>query len=126
MIQKYNTYKILQVFFDFPAKHFQLREICRMVNITLPSVRNHVKKLEKDGFVKVIVDKKTKCILGAEAIGSSASVLIAEMCLAITNRLTIDDVVDTIHAHPTLSESWVEALLISQNRPINFPPNISS
>ncbi|NGX48713.1 MAG: hypothetical protein K940chlam5_00303, partial [Candidatus Anoxychlamydiales bacterium] len=79
---------------------------------------------EKKGFVDVIICKKTKTILGAQAIGPSASVLIAEMGLAITNKLTAKAVIDTIHAHPTLPESWQEALLIALNRPLNFPPNL--
>ncbi|NGX36773.1 MAG: hypothetical protein K1000chlam1_01625, partial [Candidatus Anoxychlamydiales bacterium] len=79
---------------------------------------------EKQGFVQVVIDKKTKTILGAQAIGPSASVLIAEMGLAITNNLKIDAVTETIHAHPTLPESWLEAVLISQNRALNFPPNL--
>ena len=52
MIQNYNTYKILKLFFDFPRKKFQLRELSRKTNVGLPSVINHVKKLEKEGFVK--------------------------------------------------------------------------
>ncbi len=52
MIQEYNTYRILQLFFDQPTKHFQLREIARLINLGMPSVINHVKKLEKEGFVK--------------------------------------------------------------------------
>jgi dihydrolipoamide dehydrogenase len=79
---------------------------------------------EKQGYVEVIIDKKTKIILGATVFGTSASVLIAEMALAITNKLTIKAVLQTIHAHPTLSESWVEAIDISQNTPLNFPPGL--
>lgn len=52
MIQKYTEYRILQLFFDYPTRHFQLREICRMLKMGMPSVRNHVKQLEKEGFVK--------------------------------------------------------------------------
>jgi len=54
MIQKYNTYRILRLFFDSPTKKFQLREISRLVNLGMPSVINHVKKLEKDDFIKKI------------------------------------------------------------------------
>ncbi|NGX34526.1 MAG: Dihydrolipoyl dehydrogenase [Candidatus Anoxychlamydiales bacterium] len=79
---------------------------------------------EKKGFVNVVIDKKTKIIIGAQAIGPAASVLIAEMGLAITNKLTAKAVINTIHAHPTLPESWQEALLIALDRPINFPPNL--
>ena len=52
MLQNYNTYRIMQLFFDQPTKLFQLREISRMAKLGLPSAINHVKKLEKDGFVK--------------------------------------------------------------------------
>jgi dihydrolipoamide dehydrogenase len=79
---------------------------------------------EKDGFVEVIADKKTKVILGAVVIGEAASVLIAEITLAINNKLKAQDIIDTIHAHPTIAEAFPEALLISQNTPLNFPPNI--
>ena len=79
---------------------------------------------EKQGFVQVVIDKKTKIILGAQAIGAAASVLIAEMGLAVTNKLHIDAVIETIHAHPSLPEGWVEAIFISQNKPLNFPPNV--
>lgn len=52
MLQNYTTYRILQLFFDSPTKLFQLREISRLINVSLPSVINHVKKLEKEGFIK--------------------------------------------------------------------------
>jgi len=52
MIQNYNTYKILRLFFDYPSKHFQLREISRATKIGLPSVRNHIKNLEEVGLIK--------------------------------------------------------------------------
>ena len=52
MLQNYTTYRILQLFFDFPTKHFQLREICRILKLGMPSVRNHIKELEKQGFIK--------------------------------------------------------------------------
>ncbi len=52
MLQQYTTYRILRLFFDYPTKHFQLREICRALKLGMPSVRNHIKKLEKAGFIK--------------------------------------------------------------------------
>lgn len=52
MLQNYNPYKILQLFFDYPTKAFQLREISRITKIGLPSVRNHAKTLESLGFIK--------------------------------------------------------------------------
>lgn len=78
--------------------------------------------MDTDGFSQVIVDKKTGQILGATCIGHEASNLIAEMALAIQNELTLESVVDTIHAHPTVSESWHEAAAIANETPINYPP----
>ena len=54
MIQNYNRYRILRLFFDSPAKGFQLREISRLVKLGMPSVSSHVKALEKGGFVKKV------------------------------------------------------------------------
>lgn len=80
--------------------------------------------MDTEGFSQIISDKKTGQILGAIAIGHEASNLIAEMALAIQNELTLDSVIETIHAHPTLAESWHEAALIAKEMPINFPPKM--
>lgn len=77
---------------------------------------------ETEGFAQIISDKKTGEILGAQVIGYEASTLIGEMALAIQNELTLDCVIDTIHAHPTIAESWLEAALLANDTPINFPP----
>jgi dihydrolipoamide dehydrogenase len=68
---------------------------------------------EKEGFVKVIADEED-VIIGAQVIGSNASELIAEMSLAIEMGATLSDVSLTIHAHPTLSEMFVDAAEVIQ------------
>lgn len=78
--------------------------------------------IDTDGFAEVIVDKGTGQILGAQVVGHEASTLIAEMALAIHNELTTESVFDTIHAHPTVAESWMEAALIANETPIHMPP----
>ncbi len=78
--------------------------------------------MDTEGFAQVISEKKTGQILGACVIGHEASNLIAEMALAIQNELTLESVMETIHAHPTLAEAWHEAALIANETPINFPP----
>ncbi len=78
--------------------------------------------MDTEGFTQIVSDRKTGQILGAVAIGHEASNLIAEMALAIQNELTLESVIETIHAHPTLAESWHEAALIARETPINFPP----
>ena len=80
--------------------------------------------MDTEGFSQIICDKKTKQILGAVAVGHEASNLIGEMALAIQNELTLESVIETIHAHPTLAESWHEAALIANDTPINFPPKM--
>lgn len=79
---------------------------------------------ETEGFAQVISDKQTGEILGAQVIGHEASNLIAEMALAINNELTLDCIMDTIHAHPTMAEGWLEASLLANETPIHFPPKI--
>ncbi len=80
--------------------------------------------IETEGFAQIIVDRKTGQILGAQVVGHEASTLIAEMGLAIANELTVDSVMETIHAHPTVAESWLEAALLANDTPIHFPPKV--
>lgn len=77
---------------------------------------------ETEGFVQIIIDKKTGQILGAQVIGHEASTLIAEMTVAIQNELTIESISETIHAHPTIAEAWLEAALIASDTPLHYPP----
>ncbi len=64
---------------------------------------------EKDGFVKVVADAESKVVLGVEIVGPEASELIAEAALAVEMGALADDLELTIHPHPTLSESLMEA-----------------
>ncbi len=64
---------------------------------------------EREGFVKMIFDAKYGEILGAHIIGSEATEMIAEVTLARSLEATGQSIIKTIHAHPTLSESIMEA-----------------
>lgn len=64
---------------------------------------------EADGMSKIIADKRTRRILGAHLIGKSATEIIAEMAAYMKMGATIEDITQTIHAHPTISESIAEA-----------------
>lgn len=79
---------------------------------------------ETTGFAQIVTDKKTGQILGAQVVGSEASALIGEMTLAVANELTLNCVIDTIHAHPTVAEVWLEAALLANDTPIHFPPKV--
>ena len=76
---------------------------------------------QSEGFVKVIADSGSGKILGAHIIGPRATDLIAEATLAIQNELTMEQLDLTIHAHPTLPESLMEAALAAQGRAIHIP-----
>ena len=62
-----------------------------------------------DGLTKVIADAETGRVLGAGIVGPGAGELIAEAALAIETAMTVEDLAATIHTHPTLSESLMEA-----------------
>jgi len=64
---------------------------------------------EREGFVKLIFDAKYGEILGAHIIGSEATEMIAEVTLARSLEATGESLIRTVHAHPTLSESIMEA-----------------
>lgn len=62
-----------------------------------------------DGFVKVVAESKYGELLGVHVIGAHATDLIAQAVMAIKLEATVDVLVDTIHAHPTMSEAFLEA-----------------
>src|SRR5262245_24365334 len=64
---------------------------------------------QTDGWVKLIADAKTDLLLGATIVGYSAADLTAELALAIEMGATAEDVGLTVHAHPTMPESLMEA-----------------
>lgn len=63
---------------------------------------------ESEGFIKVLADKRTRRIIGAHILGHHASELIHEFVVAKKNGLTVEDIADTVHAHPTFSEAAME------------------
>ena len=64
---------------------------------------------EKTGFTKLLIDKKTERVLGAGIVGRNAGDMIPELALAIEMAATAEDIALTIHPHPTLSETIMEA-----------------
>ena len=58
MLQNYNKYRLLQAFFDYPLRKFQLREICREIDLSPVSVKNYLKELHEEGYV--IIGKERK------------------------------------------------------------------
>jgi dihydrolipoamide dehydrogenase len=79
-----------------------------------------VASAESEGFVKVISDAKTGEIYGAHIIGSEATELIGEYGLAIEQEIGTEEIHQTIHAHPTLSEAVMEAAAASLGEAIHI------
>lgn len=77
-------------------------------------------KNQTQGFVKVIADKKDKRVIGVQIVGSDASDLISEAALAIKMGTTLEDIALTIHPHPTLSESLMEAAEATMGKAIHI------
>jgi dihydrolipoamide dehydrogenase len=75
-----------------------------------------------EGLVKVVADRKYGEVLGVHIIGPSASDLIPEGVLAMRLEATLDDIADTIHAHPTLGESTMEATMVALGLPVHTAP----
>ena len=64
---------------------------------------------ESEGFVKIVADKKYDEVLGVHMIGPRSTELIAEAVLALRLECTVEEIIKTIHAHPTFSEAVAEA-----------------
>jgi len=59
---------------------------------------------DKDGFVKVLADPKTRQILGCHILGTEAATLIHEVIVAMKAKLGVDSILNAVHVHPALPE----------------------
>jgi dihydrolipoamide dehydrogenase len=75
---------------------------------------------ETEGFVKIVADKKYDEILGVHMIGPRSTELVAEAVLALRLECTVEELVKTIHAHPTFSEAIGEAAHATHGAPIHL------
>jgi dihydrolipoamide dehydrogenase len=75
---------------------------------------------DHEGWVKIVADARYGEILGATIVGPEATEIIHELVLARAAELTADELVATVHAHPTLSEAIHEAALGIGGLPLNF------
>jgi len=64
---------------------------------------------ETEGFIKIVTNSETGEILGAQMIGPRASDLVHEVAVAMKGEMLVDDLVSTVHSHPTFSEAVMEA-----------------
>jgi dihydrolipoamide dehydrogenase len=75
---------------------------------------------EREGFVKIVADKKYDEILGVHIIGLRATELVAEATLMLRLECTVEELIRTIHAHPTMSEAIGEAAHATHGAPIHL------
>ncbi len=74
-----------------------------------------------DGMVKYVVDERYGEIVGVHIVGPGASELVAQSCLALRLECTVDELITTIHAHPTVSEALREAAAATRGAAVNLP-----
>jgi dihydrolipoamide dehydrogenase len=75
---------------------------------------------ETEGLVKVVVDAKFGEILGVHIVGPEATEMIAEIAALKTLEATLDELLLTVHAHPTLAEALLEAALAADGRAVHL------
>jgi len=75
-----------------------------------------------EGFVKMITAPDTSLLLGVGMVGPQASELIAEATLALEMGATLEDILVTIHPHPSMSEAILEAAEVAAGSPVHINP----
>jgi len=76
---------------------------------------------ETDGFVKVVSEARFSEVLGLHIVAPHASDLIHEGGLALALEATLDELVATVHGHPTLGEAVREAVLAARGGALHLP-----
>lgn len=76
---------------------------------------------ETQGFVKVVAEERYGAVLGIHMVGAHASELLGEATLAVQTELTVAELADTMHMHPTLTEGIAEATLAAYTGALHLP-----
>jgi dihydrolipoamide dehydrogenase len=94
-------------------KEAEAKEQCMEVNVGRFPYGANGKALamgEEEGFVQVVVERATERVVGCSIVGAHATDLIGEVALAVKAGLKTADIIETVHAHPTLPEIIQEAV----------------
>ncbi|GAA0079597.1 dihydrolipoyl dehydrogenase [Clostridium sporogenes] len=75
---------------------------------------------DTEGFIKIIADKKYEEVLGVHILGPRATDLITEAALALRLEATLEEIITTVHAHPTIGEAMKEASLAVNKEAIHM------
>jgi dihydrolipoamide dehydrogenase len=100
----------------------QAKEKGLKYHVGMYQLKSHGKAIAdgaNEGLVKVITSEPYGEILGAHIVGENASELIHEICVAKRLEATAEDIITTMHAHPTMAESIHEAVLATEGRMIH-------
>ena len=73
------------------------------------------------GMIKVIIGDELDEILGVHILGPNATEMIGEIAVAMEMEATAEEIIATVHAHPSVSEALREAFLASEGRAIHIP-----
>ena len=73
------------------------------------------------GTVKVLVGDELGEVLGVHILGPNATEIIGEAAVAMEMEATAEEIINTVHAHPSVSEALREAFLASEGRAIHIP-----
>jgi dihydrolipoamide dehydrogenase len=76
--------------------------------------------MDDEGFVRIVARASDHLVLGAQAVGAGVSELTSSLALVIEMRAVLEDIVGTIGAHPTPSETIHEAALGALGRGLHF------
>ena len=98
-------------------RQVHLRQVQRRYEVLLPVRFNDGKDV--DGFVKVVADAKHGEVLGVHIIGPYATEIIAEAVTAIELEATIEEMMFTIHAHPTVAEALLDGFSSVEGMAVN-------
>ncbi|MBP9977303.1 MAG: dihydrolipoyl dehydrogenase, partial [Trichococcus sp.] len=75
---------------------------------------------QTEGFVRLVTTKEDNVLVGAQVVGVNASEIIAELGLAIEAGMNAEDIALTIHGHPSLSETIMDAAELALGMPIHI------
>ena len=92
------------------------------MNETKNTIQKDVHAFADRDDAEDIADAETDRILGAQCAGPHATDLISEMVIAVREELTATELGNTVHAHPTFAEIWMEAAHALHKTCIHAPP----
>jgi dihydrolipoamide dehydrogenase len=73
-----------------------------------------------EGFVKILYETKYGEVMGVHIVAVDATDMIAEAVMAMKLESTVDDVARVVHAHPTISETFLEASYVAADKPVHI------